>query len=146
MEKGLYIGQYRSNDKLLKYNQIRYKIYCMILDLLCFSNSLENKTEISRTKIENFIFASIKRNKDNEAIVYTTIGSMLMSGLISEINDNLKLMPLGIKAYREQTYHLVAANLVEAKASRNLSKIAVAISIITMFLTIISLFLVIYHK
>jgi hypothetical protein len=118
----------------------------MILDQLCFSNSLVRIIEIPRTKIENFIFSSIKRNKDNEAIVNTTIGTMLMSELISEDNGSLKLTPSGLDAYTKQTYHLEAANLAEAEASRHLAKVAVIISIVTMVITIVSSFLMIYHR
>lgn len=141
----IYIEQY-NNDNLLKHNLIRCNIYCMILDQLCFSNSLEKIIEIPRVKIENFIFTSIKRNKENKAIVNTVIGVMLMSGLISEDNGSLKLTQLGIDTYAKQTYHLEAANLAEAEASRHLARVAVIISIVTMVITIVSSFLMIYHR
>ena len=139
MNNKIYIGQYHKNDTFLKYNQIRYKTYCMVLDQLCYFNSLIKTTEIKRSKIEDYIFTSIKRNKENEVIVNTAIASMLMSGLISEDNNNnFELTSLGIEAYAKQTYHLVAANLAEAKASRNLSTVAIIIAIVTMLITVVS--------
>lgn len=139
MENKIYLGQYKNDNILIMYNQIRYKTYCIILDQLCYNNSLTRVEEINRTVIENYIFKLIKRNKRNEAIVNTAIGSMLMSGLISEHNNNFKLTPIGINAYREQTYHLIVANLTEAKASRIISEVAIIISLVSISITIVSL-------
>lgn len=54
-------------------------------------------------------------------------------------NPNIKLTDEGFAAYKDQRFHSIAASLMEAKESRRLSLIAIAISIITLVITTISI-------
>ena len=42
----------------------------------------------------------------------------------------------GMEEYKKQTYHVLAANLLEAQESRRLSKIAIIIAIVSVFVAI----------
>lgn len=65
---------------------------------------------------------------------------------LSLIHDNIFLLnaPLflsdeGREAYKKQTFHIIASNLMEAREARRLSKLAIAVAVISVVIAIVSI-------
>ena len=58
----LIVNQYEDHD-FLKYNQVKYKTICIVLDFFAVCNGLESMTSIERDVVEKKIFASVKPTK-----------------------------------------------------------------------------------
>ncbi len=136
----LYIGQYKSEKTLIKFNMVRYTTICMVLDYFCYMNSLSEDVACTFDYIVDFVFkkASYKKTEDNIAMVHTAITNMKMMGLLYEPRTNyMAITDLGKQAYMNQSYHATTASLYQANASRRLSIIAIGVAIAGILLTLI---------
>ncbi|MBO5631662.1 MAG: hypothetical protein J5965_21540, partial [Aeriscardovia sp.] len=115
--KELIVNQYEDRD-FLRYNQIKYKTICIVLDFFALCNSIDGTEKIARDDIEKKIFASIKPNKTNRQIVCNSLAAMEIMGYVVEQGNEILIMPDGVIAYREQKIHQIAASLSEAKRVR----------------------------
>lgn len=136
----IYIGQYKNGRRFNRFNIIRYTTICLVLDYFCYLNSLQRDEAVTLKTLIDMVFnkSSFRRTSINETIVQTAIINMNMMGLLYEVEDGYyAITDQGKIAYVNQTYHALAANLYQAKASRNLSIIAVVVAIAGIFLSII---------
>ena len=82
--------------------------------------------------------SSFDDTEENRTMVQTTIVNMKIMGLLFEPRpDYLAITDQGKVAYINQTYHLAAANLYQANASRKLSVIAIGVAVAGITLTLI---------
>lgn len=135
----IYIGQYKNGRKLNKFNIIRYTTVCLVLDYFCYLNSLQMDKAETIEKLINIVFnkTSFCRTSSNVSMVRTAIVNMTMAGLLYEVKDGYyTISDQGKAAYINQSYHIVSADLYQAKASRNLSIIAIIVAIAGIFLSI----------
>lgn len=136
----LYIGQYKNERTLIKFNMVRYTTICVVLDYFCYMNSLNEDVACSFDYIVDFVFkkSSFKMTEDNIAMVHTAITNMKMMGLLYEPKTNyIAITDQGKQTYIGQSYHSTAASLYQANASRKLSKMAICVAIAGILLTLI---------
>lgn len=131
-------------EEIRAYNIEKYHFLSCILDILIIHLQAEKRYSLNQEKIfEHFRIQNLKIKKEKEkfnaAIAQLVSSGMIkidMEGIISLTND-------GIKAYNNQLFHSIAANLYSAERSDHLSKIAIAaatiLTLISICCTIISI-------
>lgn len=145
---------YKKERELRTFNSVKYYVISLVLDILVrrmIVKSITNANEVEMSFED--IMQKIWKNStfDMEwnisiARVELIVAEMSWMNLIVNTGDtsknpNIKLTDEGFAAYKEQRFHSSAASLMEAKESRRLSLIAIAISIITLVITTISIIL-----
>ena len=84
----------------------------------------------------------LKGLKESDKLVEKWLLDMELIGLIKiEYDTTIKqtliyLTEKGLEEYKNQTYHVLAANLLESQESRRLSKIAILIAIVSILVAI----------
>lgn len=122
----------------------KYMFICLVLDELVFRKYYEKEEDVSIAflcyRINKKMTLSLKSRPI--ALLEIWLSEMQIMKLITlskskEGNEIIisKLTAQGEKAYQNQTYHQIYANLLAAKRSRVLSIIAIFISVITLVLT-----------
>lgn len=135
----LFIGQYKNEKTLIKFNMVRYTTMCIVLDYYCFMNSVESDVACTLDHLIGLVF---NKSSFEDTIVQTTIVNMKMMGLLNaHTQDTLAITNQGKQAYIDQTYHLATANLYQANASRRLSMIAIGVAIAGILLTLLLQFI-----
>jgi hypothetical protein len=82
--------------------------------------------------------SSFNDTEENRTMIQTTIINMKMMGLLyAHTQDTLAITNQGKQAYIDQTYHLAAANLYQANASRRLSTIAIGVAVASILLSLL---------
>lgn len=124
----------------------KYMFISLVLDELTFRKYFEKEEDMSIAFLRKRLHKKMSYtlyNKRPIALLEIWLGEMQVMRLItlsrSEENKDIiisKLTERGEKAYQEQTYHQIYANLLAAKRSRLLSVIAICISIISIILTL----------
>ena len=135
----IYIGQYKKNRRLNKFNMIRYTTICIVLDYFCYMTTTQNEPAVTMDYLTNLVFnqSSFKRTSENTTMIHTVIFNMNMMGLLEMVQqDYYAITDAGKAAYINQSYHIVAANLYQSKASQKLSLIAIVIALVGVFLSI----------
>ena len=136
----IYTGQYKNESTLTEFNLVRYTTICLVLDYFCLMNSQKIDMEIALSKLVDSVLikSSFKDTDSNRVWIETAIGNMQMMGLLIETDAGLlKITDLGLSAYSSQLYHQTAASLYEARASRQLAKIAIYVALAGIGLTLI---------
>lgn len=136
----LFVGQYKNETELIKFNMVRYTTICIVLDYFCYMNSVSVDVAQKIDALVDMVFkkTSFRDSEYNRTIVQTTIINMKMMGLLYEYSpDYLAITDKGKSVYLEQTYHFETANLYQANASRKLSKVAIVVAISGIALTLI---------
>ena len=136
----IFTGQYKKNSTLTEFNLVRYTTICLVLDYFCLMNSQKIDMEVALSKLVDFVLikSSFKDTDNNRVWIETAIGNMQMMGLLIETDSGLlAITDLGLSAYSSQLYHQTAASLYEARASRQLAKIAIYIALAGIVLTAI---------
>lgn len=136
----LFTGQYKDENTLIRFNMVRYTTICVVLDYFCYMNSLSEDVACTIDSLVDTVFkkSSFSDTEGNRTMVQTTIINMKMMGLLFEPRpDYLAITDQGKVAYINQTYHIAAANLYQANASRKLSIIAICVAVAGIVLTLI---------
>lgn len=136
----LFIGQYKNEKILIKFNMVRYTTMCIVLDYYCYMNSLNEDMACTFDCLVDFVFqkSSLNKTEKNLAIVHTAIINMKMIGMLYEPRSGyLAITDKGKQTYMSQSYHSTAANLYQANASRKLSIVAIGVAIAGVILTLI---------
>lgn len=139
-----------SRRKVLRQNASKFLFIAWTLDRLV-QYLMYNKAErINIGYIDKSIYKSrlLKHCKESEENVNYWIQEMIFIGLIRletdpVINQELVyLTPKGADAYKSQTYHIIAANLLEASESRRMARWAVIIALVSVAISILLAFLI----
>ena len=133
-------GQYKNEKTLIKFIMLRYTTMCIVLDYFCFMNSVESDVACTLDHLIGLVFnkSSFDDTEENRTMVQTTIINMKMMGLLyAHTQDTLAITNQGKQAYIDQTYHLAAANLYQANASRRLSMIAIGVAVASILLSLL---------
>jgi len=133
-------GQYKNEKTLIKFNMVRYTTMCIVLDYFCFMNSVESDVACTLDHLMGLVFnkSSFNDTEENRTMIQTTIINMKMMGLLyAHTQDTLAITNQGKQAYIDQTYHLAAANLYQANASRRLSTIAIGVAVASILLSLL---------
>lgn len=136
--RAIYVGQYKKGTKFIGFNITRYTTICLILDYYCYMNVSVGDVINSRGWFIQYVLnqSEIKDTDTNRTIINTVITNMVMIGLLCENNGELYITDKGKQAYIDQTYHMEAASLYEAKESRRLALIAIVISVVSILFAV----------
>lgn len=134
-------GQDKNEKTLTKFNMVRYTTMCIVLDYYCFINSVESDVACTLDHLIGLVFnkSYFDDTEENQTMVQTTIINLKMIGLLyAHTQDTLAITNQGKRAYVDQTYHLAAANLYQANASRRLSMIAIGVAVTSILLSLLT--------
>ena len=136
--KELIVNQYEDKE-FLRYNQVKYKTICIVLDFFAICNGIDGQRSISREVVEQKIFASIKKCRSNRLIVSNALVAMELMGYVVENGKEIVIQDAGVEAYKKQIIHQIAASLTESRQSRMLTRWTIAISLFALLVSITSL-------
>lgn len=133
-----------SRKELRTENASKYLFFAWTLNrlkefLLCHDAVRINEGYITKSIHKTELLKGIKE-PDN--LVNKWLIDMEFIGLIKVVfNPNIKqtliyITEKGIEEYKKQTYHVLAANLLEAQESRRLSRIAIIIAVVSVIVAI----------
>jgi hypothetical protein len=143
-----------SRKKLLKNNVSKFLFFAWALDRLVQYKMFRRAERINIGYIDKSIYTSnlIKESEHPAEDVNRWIQEMIFLGLIICELDNVRDLELvyitekGIEAYKAQTYHIIAANLLEAEASRKLARRAFYAACVSVAISVIAVCITIYFK
>lgn len=131
---------------LEKYNLLKYRMICAILDTFALYQSIgyiPTKTNIRKMLIVNKV---ITESKEGRGMANAVFAEMCMMGLIIEDGENIVKTPLAIKAYKENTYHQICASLTSAHESHKVGVRTLWVSALALIVALVSLFVTIYSN
>ena len=123
----------------------KYMFICLVLDELIFRKYFEKGEDMSITFLRKRLQKKMSYSLHNRPIALLEVWIFEMQVMklltLSTCKENSeiivsKLTERGERAYQNQTYHQIYANLLVAKRSRVLAIIAMYISIISLILTL----------
>lgn len=134
-----------SRRKLLRQNASKYLFFAWTLDRLVQYHEYHNAERINIGYIDKSIYKTnlLKHSKESEENVNYWLQEMIWMGLIRLENNPvinqelLYITPKGVDAYKNQTYHTIAANLLEANENRKMAKWAVVVATLSIIITIV---------
>ena len=130
--------------KLLEENASKYLFFAWTLNrlkefLLCQDAKRVNEGYITKSIHKTEL---LKGLKEPDKLVDKWLADMEFIGLIRGVYDPqikqflIYITEKGIEEYKNQTYHVLAANLLEAQESRRLSRIAIIIAVVSVIVAI----------
>lgn len=133
-----------SRKELLEENASKYLFFAWTLNrlkefLLCHDAKRINEGYITKSIYKTTLLEGVK---EPDKLIEKWLVDMKFIGLIRiEYDPRIKqtliyLTERGVEEYKNQTYHVLAANLLEAQECRRLSKIAIIIAILSIFVAI----------
>ena len=143
-----------SRKKLLRNNASKFLFFAWTLDRLVQYKAYQGAERINIGYIDSSIFRTnlIEETKESKEDVNYWLQEMIFIGLIKYEPDNVRDIELvhltqkGLDAYKAQTYHIIAANLLEAQASRNLARWAIWLAAISVIITLMPILIDIFKK
>ncbi len=130
------------------YNLVKYHLISTILDILIQLRYKEHLDVVPysliSSKLHNDYAIPEFMSKVHHDECIDIVGQMEWMGLIEfdfDNNESLILTDEGLQMYETQHFHSIYSSLLEAHASRNLSKNAVVIATISAVIALISLWL-----
>ena len=133
-----------SRKKLLEENASKYLFFAWTLNRLKEFLLCQDAKRINEGYITKSIHKAelLKGFKEPDKLVDKWLADMEFIGLIRgeydpRIDQHLiYITEKGIEEYKKQTYHVLAANLLEAQESRRLSRIAIIIAVVSVIVAI----------
>ncbi len=134
-----------SRHTLLRQNASKYLFLAWTLDRLVQYQVYHKAERINVAYIDKSIYDTglLRKCKKSKEDVNRWLQDMILMGLIKlepnqQIDQELVyITEKGIDAYKSQTYHVIAAHLMEANASRKLAKWAVVLAVLSIVITIV---------
>lgn len=135
-----------SRKELLEENASKYLFFAWTLNrlkefLLCRDAKRINEGYITKSIYKTTLLEGVK---EPDKLIEKWLVDMKFIGLIRiEYDPTIKqtliyLTEKGLEEYKNQTYHALAANLLEAQESRRLSKTAILIAIVSILIAIVT--------
>lgn len=133
-----------SRKSIIEENASKYLFFAWTLNrlkefLLCHDAIRVNEGYITKSIYKTTL---LKGLKESDKLIEKWLLDMELIGLIKiEYDPAIKqtliyLTEKGLDEYKNQTYHVLAANLLEAQESRRLSKTAIIIAIVSILVAI----------
>ena len=133
-----------SRKSIIEENASKYLFFAWTLNrlkefLLCHDAIRVNEGYITKSIYKTTL---LKGLKESDKLIEKWLLDMELIGLIKIEHDPaieqtlIYLTEKGLDEYKNQTYHVLAANLLEAQESRRLSKIAIIIAIVSILVAI----------
>lgn len=135
-----------SRRKLLRQNASKYLFFAWTLDRLVQYYAYHHAERINIGYIDKSIYKTnlLKHSKESEENVNYWLQEMIFMGLIKlEVNHDidqelLYITPKGVDAYKNQTFHIIAADLLEANENRRVARLAVIVAVVSIVISLIS--------
>ena len=135
-----------SRKELLEENASKYLFFAWTLNRLKEFLLCRDAKSINEGYITNSIYKTtlLEGVKEPDKLIEKWLVDMKFIGLIRiEYDPRIKqtliyLTEKGVEEYKKQTYHALAANLLEAQESRRLSKTAIIIAIVSILIAIVT--------
>lgn len=135
-----------SRKCIIEENASKYLFFAWTLNrlkefLLCHDAIRVNEGYITKSIYKTTL---LKGLKESDKLIENWLLDMKLIGLIKIEHDPaikqtlIYLTEKGLDEYKKQTYHVLAANLLEAQESRRLSKIAIIIAIVSILIAIVT--------
>ncbi|MBJ2183514.1 MAG: hypothetical protein JFR38_03270 [Muribaculaceae bacterium] len=124
---------------LEKYNLIKYRMICAILDFFAIGKQVDyypGKYNIRKMLISNGI---ISTSKNDKAVANAAFAEMCMMGLVVENSENITLTPYAIEAYKANTFHQICASLTAADEARKIGARTMWVTILALIISLVSL-------
>lgn len=136
-----------SGRKLQKFNLLKYRVICAILDYIATMNGTIVPGAIQPDIFEEkrifdilLKYRIIKRGRFHDADYNRIIADMCYMGLIRFDNGYIRMTPYTIEAYSKQTFHQIYASLLTAEDSRKLGHRTLIVSALALIVSLVSLF------
>lgn len=134
----------KSRKSIIEENASKYLFFAWTLNrlkefLLCHDAIRVNEGYITKSIYKTTL---LKGLKESDNLIEKWLLDMELIGLIKIEHDPaieqtlIYLTKKGLDEYKNQTYHVLAANLLEAQESRRLSKTAIIIAIVSILISI----------
>lgn len=140
----IYYNIKTSRKRVIEENASKYLFFAWTLNRLKEFLVCEDAVRINEYYITKSIHKTelLKGIKDPDKLVDKWLVDMEFIGLIKIVFDPkirqtlIYITEKGLEEYKNQTYHVLAANLLEAQESRRLSKTAIFIAIVSVLVAI----------
>ena len=134
----------KSRKSIIEENASKYLFFAWTLNrlkefLLCHDAIRVNEGYITKSIYKTTL---LKGLKESDNLIEKWLLDMELIGLIKIEHDPaieqtlIYLTKKGLDEYKNQTYHVLAANLLEAQESRRLFKTAIIIAIVSILISI----------
>ena len=134
----------KRRKSIIEENASKYLFFAWTLNrlkefLLCHDAIRVNEGYITKSIYKTTL---LKGLKESDKLIEKWLLDMELIGLIKIEHDPaieqtlIYLTEKGLDEYKNQTYHVLAANLLEAQESRRLSKTAIIIAIVSILISI----------
>jgi hypothetical protein len=141
---------YKKEKDLRTFNSVKYYVISLVLDILAQRMALNsianaNEVELPLNKLMQEIGKYSTFDMEwtlSKVRVELIVAEMSWMNLITSgtrENPDIRLTDEGFAAYKDQRFHTIAASLMEAKENRRLGIIAVVVSLVTLLVTIVSI-------
>lgn len=131
-----------------RWNLEKYHMYSMILELLVYVKGDLKEEWVNIDDIERMFLKQgfPRKGKKLEAKINAALAQLIWMGNITGDKHSVRLTDDGVKAYKEQRFHAIAADLYNAENTKRLSIIAIVIASILSMLAIAATILVTYFR
>lgn len=133
-----------SNLQRMKMSCDKYLFYTWVLDYLTLNTAYNEAESLELSIIENGAISNdiIKQNKYSYNDISAWLQEMQLIGLIKLTKvyggkDEISITHEGFIAYKNQTYHVISAQLCEAYYSRKYATRAVYLALTSIIITIV---------
>lgn len=131
-----------------RWNLEKYHMYSMILELLVYVKGNLKEEWVNIDDIERMFLKQgfPRKDKKLEAKINAALAQLIWMGYITGDKHSVRLTDDGVKVYKEQRFHAIAADLYNAENTKRLSIIAIVIASILSMLAIAATILVTYFR
>lgn len=123
-------------------------MYSMILELLVYVKGDLKEEWVNIDDIERMFLKQgfPRKGKKFEAKINAALAQLIWMGYITGDKHSVRLTDDGVKAYKEQRFHAIAADLYNAENTKRLSIIAIVVASFLSMLAIATTILVAYFR
>jgi hypothetical protein len=121
-----------------RWNLEKYHMYSMILELLGYVKGDLKEEWVNIDDIEIMFLKQgfPRKGKKLEAKINAALAQLIWMGYITCDKHSVRLTDDGVKVYKEQRFHAIAADLYNAENTKRLSIIAIVVASILSMLAI----------
>lgn len=123
---------------------VKFHVFSNILDFLAINSFIYDKASVDFGKIMKWLNRNSTYSYNNSwcAKIDLWIHEMIWLDLVSydEETKEMSLTKNGMKVYQKQEFHIAYANLLQAKASRNLARAAFWCCVFSLIVSLINIF------
>lgn len=134
----------RQEKRIVNDTCVKFHVFSNILDFLAINNFIYGNASVKIRNIMEWLNKNSTYSYNNSwcAKIDLWIQEMIWLDLVSynEETKEMSLTPNGIKVYQKQEFHIAYANLLQAKASRNLARAAFWCCVFSFIVSLINIF------